>query len=1006
MIGRLHTLAAARFTFKKETHSSSLAGMQQAGDSNNPPATEEEQRLHERELFRSTPSPPAFDIEAVSSISTDDLIDDDLPAEPADSDDIVELVVGTRDGDDCLLDLAASDDGDVEIATLEELEHDVLNPEAVEAAADAPQNLYHTRELAQVIQQLVLECGFSADDEALADLIEVILTKFLQTDSSMSIAAFVKSLEGPIRAGLFKVEVAAAASKRKAAAEAAGRKGPRKPTPGGKGVIDGTKFPMLTCTGCDDLHCVADPHNGVYISSIDRLELVYAKDMDDVISSFFIRHKLFTPERCFEGDCKVANNGEGSLGVGMLHQRTCVVKRCYGTLNSRHVKHLCQETPFRTSHCKVSLTQIMVLMYHFCCRSAASIAAAAARTSTKTASAYYAVICRVMAAAHNAKITNAKGARFLQVDETFFGTRKNHKGARVRQVTFWVMTVSEMSEADANGKMKVLNTYLYPVPYKQRKRHHLEPIIARHCTEGETQLSTDGGKWYSNLGERLGVEHQIVIHNGPNACFKNAAGAHTNGAEGVHGAIKRVARKVFNGFGKSARLVIRRAMANAEFINIKTPSERLRKLIQSWKSDGSSSMLSHHYQEPFIPDDEAFLPPINKAGPLIQRMISGSPFSITQRLSVAAARSPVPTEAAVFEKLSPEELVARCTVAPMDEIDLKSVTREQLVLLRTHGVEHGWSLRSTEARKAGHFDVHINRRGDDDIIDVSSSSFKPSPTPTRFRSATPKRSQARVVDSQRNSSNTTYVQHVTISQANVVALANTKNSVGSVVTPRNCDPPEEPNRGALASAVMASEESCAPAQQISGDAIAAVLSELEPYAKSRDASIYSSFWPGAEKRDLKLPLAGVLTYRSHYIGFVAEIEDVQVQRGSVGGKRQSRLITTVADSAAFYYPDEKKKTLDDFAQYLLDKKFITRAQHRDRVVKETDVGVGGTNDCGVIALRYVRNRFAPEYPHITRQVIRDALLRHASATSAVPSQSNTDRRGPSTEEQPMKRTRK
>jgi ISXO2-like transposase domain len=109
----------------------------------------------------------------------------------------------------------------------------------------------------------------------------------------------------------------------------------------------------------------------------------------------------------------------------------------------------------------------------------------------------------------------------IEVDESKFGKRKNHRGHRVEGV--WVVGGVERTPA-RNLFAEVVN---------DRSTTTLKDVLLRHVRPGTTVL-TDMWKGYADL-HTIGLRHDTVNHS---AGFISPAGVHTNSIERTWNGIK------------------------------------------------------------------------------------------------------------------------------------------------------------------------------------------------------------------------------------------------------------------------------------------------------------------------------------------------------------------------------------------------------------------------------------------------------------------------------------
>ena len=125
-----------------------------------------------------------------------------------------------------------------------------------------------------------------------------------------------------------------------------------------------------------------------------------------------------------------------------------------------------------------------------------------------------------------------------QWDETAFGKRKYHRGARRRKTGVqWALTCVSV-HPDTN---KTLAVDLQFLALNKRGAEQIVPLVVQRMQEGGT-MTTDSWRAYPAAAVAAGVTHRVVNHAKE---FKSAEGDHTNNVEGIHGVIKQDARQQF-----------------------------------------------------------------------------------------------------------------------------------------------------------------------------------------------------------------------------------------------------------------------------------------------------------------------------------------------------------------------------------------------------------------------------------------------------------------------------
>lgn len=110
----------------------------------------------------------------------------------------------------------------------------------------------------------------------------------------------------------------------------------------------------------------------------------------------------------------------------------------------------------------------------------------------------------------------------VQLDESKFGKRKNHRGHRVEGC--WVFGGVEVTE----------ERKMFAVVVQKRDAKTLNEFILKHVLPGSIVI-TDGWKGYQLFKKNINFEHDFVNHS---ITFKNERGKHTNNVEGTWNGIK------------------------------------------------------------------------------------------------------------------------------------------------------------------------------------------------------------------------------------------------------------------------------------------------------------------------------------------------------------------------------------------------------------------------------------------------------------------------------------
>ena len=166
----------------------------------------------------------------------------------------------------------------------------------------------------------------------------------------------------------------------------------------------------------------------------------------------------------------------------------------------------------------------------------------------------------------------------LQVDETFVGKRKYHRGRRPRNVGHWFVSITEVK-----GR-RMGRTHWKLV--KRRDHETLKNFILPHLESARSLVVTDA--WRGYLGMEEFCRHFAVNHSRE---FVELHGYHTNHAECVHRIIKDWTKRQHYNFGASAQDLKRNiALQCVKFGSVHNDPERA-KLPMRWACQKKKCVL-------------------------------------------------------------------------------------------------------------------------------------------------------------------------------------------------------------------------------------------------------------------------------------------------------------------------------------------------------------------------------------------------------------------------------
>lgn len=288
---------------------------------------------------------------------------------------------------------------------------------------------------------------------------------------------------------------------------------------------DRRKRERKQCTGCVDFECVSG-----WKSVLDL------PNSDDEMVTWAEQHGLLRRSICNEHP----NSGVKvkSYWVG------CCQNRNAGEPNACR-RSIALKEPLMNVNGKLKVLEIIKFWAHLANGEAEHCAASNANINKNTASQLVLRICNAVNKYHQ-----MQSYRFEHcvVDETFIGRRLHHVGKRVRVRGIWFVTVTERCRRTGKSGRTVWKAV------KKRDKKTLTDIVKKTTIGSKSVVFTDCFKGYIDLPKI--VRHATVDHSRE---FKSQdSGTHTNNAEGCHGTVKSMCRKLFFTFGKNTRDVKRK----------------------------------------------------------------------------------------------------------------------------------------------------------------------------------------------------------------------------------------------------------------------------------------------------------------------------------------------------------------------------------------------------------------------------------------------------------------
>jgi hypothetical protein len=188
-------------------------------------------------------------------------------------------------------------------------------------------------------------------------------------------------------------------------------------------------------------------------------------------------------------------------------------------------------TPWVSSQSKLHVLSILQFLFLFArFPSSRQNLAQTLGLSENTITALRNRITNCLAAWHDGMMVLESRFRYkrIQVDETYFTSRKYQRGRRQRMDRgFWIVVVCEIKE---DGSVGMGHNYLV----SDRTIPTLRAIVERHSIADETICTTDCFKAYDL--DDLVLEHRKVNHRWE---YVNHRGDHTNSVESYNSLIKR-----------------------------------------------------------------------------------------------------------------------------------------------------------------------------------------------------------------------------------------------------------------------------------------------------------------------------------------------------------------------------------------------------------------------------------------------------------------------------------
>lgn len=246
----------------------------------------------------------------------------------------------------------------------------------------------------------------------------------------------------------------------------------------------------------------------------------------------------------------------GHEGVPHLQRRTSLLPAKCGECRKASFGLL----PFSGSKktCPHSLKNIFSVLFCFCARVPLSSVADSAESTVRRATDWVENLlhfCQMM-------MESSKAER-AQVDETFFGARRAHKGPNkgkaARRRKYWALSATEVTE---DGK----SFHIFCKVVHMRSAPAVTDFILKRVT---SQVTTDSFKSYASIKKLL--EHNTVNHAME---WVSASGVHTNNAESTHSVIKRALRATYRRCAADFLSLQRQLDAICGIINVEREGEK------------------------------------------------------------------------------------------------------------------------------------------------------------------------------------------------------------------------------------------------------------------------------------------------------------------------------------------------------------------------------------------------------------------------------------------------
>eukprot|EP00743_Colponemidia_sp_Colp-15_P011220 GILK01012483.1.p1 GENE.GILK01012483.1~~GILK01012483.1.p1 ORF type:complete len:642 (+),score=34.82 GILK01012483.1:388-2313(+) len=297
-----------------------------------------------------------------------------------------------------------------------------------------------------------------------------------------------------------------------------------------------TPGPM--CMGCDDLNCILKwrkanlpRSNTEAIMWMDGHKFFTRRCCPDHPEAKLLFHKGKTQGQAPWFECTHVKGKDDS-------GRQVICRRRFGLL-----------TPYQSNKSQgVSAHDLLNLWW----KCSANVSTGTKASELDTHRSTVSILIRQTAlACYKSLENNAIKMVNVQVDETYIGTRKGHRGKRVRRIGFWFVSVTEVCPKSG----KSLRTRWYPVDF--RTKDELTRIVSRHLLSSRSVVTTDSFRSYQYFAQIW--RHRQVNHSKCFAYTDQATGriVHTNNAENSHSVIKSWLKKEFHRYGTGGQNLLR-----------------------------------------------------------------------------------------------------------------------------------------------------------------------------------------------------------------------------------------------------------------------------------------------------------------------------------------------------------------------------------------------------------------------------------------------------------------